>query len=101
MGLIGVAINGSIVVIAALRQNKKASEGDIEAIVETVSDSTRHILSTSFTTTGSFIPLLFFVKGDFWPPLAIVIAGGVALSTLLSLIYTPCFYAFAVRRKWA
>lgn len=100
MGLIGVAINGSIVVLAAIRQNREAKTGNGEDIVKTVVDATRHILSTTFTTTGSFIPLLFFVKGEFWPPLAIIIAGGVALSTLCSLLYTPCIYAIAAKKRW-
>jgi multidrug efflux pump subunit AcrB len=38
------------------------------------------------------MPLLLFSGGDFWPPLAIVIAGGVGLSGLLSLVLTPAAY---------
>jgi multidrug efflux pump subunit AcrB len=44
------------------------------------------------------MPLLLFSGGDFWPPLAIVIAGGVGLSGLLSLVLTPVAYGLMHRR---
>ena len=40
----------------------------------------------------SIVLLLLFTGGDFWPPLAIVIAGGVGLSAILSLVLTPAAY---------
>lgn len=88
-GLIGVAINGSIVVIAAINANPKAKAGDIEQIVEETMGCSRHILSTTFTTVGGFIPMLLFSEGTFWPPLAVVLAGGVGFSIILSLVFTP------------
>jgi multidrug efflux pump len=88
-GLIGVAINGSIVVIAAINANPKAKAGDISQIVEETMGCSRHILSTTFTTVGGFIPMLLFSDGSFWPPLAVVIAGGVGFSIILSLVFTP------------
>jgi multidrug efflux pump subunit AcrB len=88
-GLIGVAINGSIVVIAAINANPKAKAGDISQIVEETMGCSRHILSTTFTTVGGFIPMLLFSEGSFWPPLAVVLAGGVGFSVILSLVFTP------------
>jgi multidrug efflux pump subunit AcrB len=88
-GLIGVAINGSIVVIAAINANPKAKAGDISQIVEETMGCSRHILSTTFTTVGGFIPMLLFSNGSFWPPLAVVLAGGVGFSVILSLVFTP------------
>lgn len=88
-GLIGVAINGSIVVIAAINANEKAKMGDIPEIVNETMSCSRHILSTTFTTVGGFIPLLLFSEGTFWPPLAVVLAGGVGFSIILSLVFTP------------
>jgi multidrug efflux pump subunit AcrB len=73
-GLIGVAINGSIVVIAAIAANPKAMQGDTQSIVEETMSCSRHILSTTFTTVGGLIPLLLFSEGSFWPPLAVVLA---------------------------
>lgn len=88
-GLIGVAINGSIVVIASIASNAEAMRGNIAAIVDETMSCSRHILSTTFTTVGGLIPLLLFSEGSFWPPLAVVIAGGVGFSVILSLFFTP------------
>lgn len=92
MGLMGLAFNSSIVVIAAIRQNPKAAKGDPVAISQAVSRTSRHLLSTTLTTMGSFLPLLIFIGGQFWPPLAIVLAGGVGGSTLLAMTFTPAMY---------
>ena len=89
VGLIGVAINGSIVVIASINGNPLAKAGDIDEIVKEAMGCSRHILSTTVTTVGGFIPLLLFSEGSFWPPLAVVLAGGVGFSIVLSLVFTP------------
>ena len=87
----GVAINGSIVVLAAIQASPSARLGDPEALVDAVMSCSRHILSTSLTTVGGFLPLMLG-GGLFWPPLAVVIAGGVGFSVLLALVLTPALY---------
>ena len=102
VGLVGVAINGTIVVLAAIRANVGASCGDVEAIARETMGATRHIVSTTLTTVGGFVPLLVFSGGDFWPPLAIVIAGGVLFSITLSLLFTPAMYRLVCSwRQWS
>ena len=96
-GLIGVAINGTIVVLAALKSDLAASSGDLERIVQVTIESGRHIISTTVTTVGGFIPLLVFAEGQFWPPLAVVIAGGVGFSIVLSMVFTPSAFALLSR----
>jgi multidrug efflux pump subunit AcrB len=91
-GLVGVAINASIVVLAAIRSNPRAASGDVHEIARETLGTTRHIVSTTLTTIGGFLPLLILSGGDFWPPLAIVIAGGVGLSISLGLLFTPAIY---------
>ncbi len=99
-GLIGVAINGAIVVLAALRADPAAADGDTDAIVRITMREARHVLATTATTIGGFLPLLVFVGGNFWPPLAVVIAGGVGFSVVLSLLFTPAvFKLMSTRRK--
>jgi multidrug efflux pump len=98
-GLIGVAINGSIVILAGIQADEKAKAGDHQAIVDVTLSSTRHIMSTTLTTIAGFIPLILFVGGQFWPPLAVVIAGGVGFSIILSLWFTPSMYALMNRQK--
>jgi multidrug efflux pump subunit AcrB len=92
LGLMGVALNDSIVVLAALRANPKARRGEIDAVVDEVMASSGHVLATTLTTIGGFLPLLIFIGGDFWPPLAIVLAGGVLGATLIALLLVPAAY---------
>lgn len=98
MGLIGLAINDSIVILAALRDDAKASRGDRDAIVQVVVKGTRHIVSTTLTTVGGFLPLILW-GGAFWPPLAVTIAGGLVGATLLALCFVPAAYALVTRGR--
>ena len=100
MGLMGVAINDSIVVLAAIRENEAAASGDREALRDVVMVSTRHIISTSLTTMAGFAPLILG-GGGFWPPMAIAIAGGVGGATILALYLAPSAYLLLMCRKKA
>ncbi len=93
LGLVGLAINGAIIVLAALRADPRARAGDPAAIREVVVGATRHILATTLTTVGGFVPLIAY-GGRFWPPLATAIAGGVAGSAVLSLILVPALFVW-------
>ncbi|MFG0336304.1 MAG: efflux RND transporter permease subunit, partial [Maioricimonas sp. JB049] len=97
MGLIGVAINDSIVVLAAIREHPLAREGHPVAICNVVQHATRHVVSTSLTTIVGFMPLML-AGGAFWPPLAIAIAGGVGGATLLALFFSPSVYLLLICR---
>jgi len=93
-GLIGVALNDSIVVLAAILASPGARAGDRDAITDEALGTARHVVSTTLTTIGGFLPLLLFVGGDFWPSLAIVLAGGVAGASLIALVFVPAVYAW-------
>lgn len=91
MGLIGVAINDTIVVLAAIREDENARKGHPEAVRDVVVRASRHIVSTTLTTIAGFTPLVI-AGGGFWPPLAVAIAGGVAGATILALYFAPSGY---------
>lgn len=97
LGLLGISINGSIVVLSLLAANEDARNGDRIAQRETVVDATRHIVATTLTTMGGFVPIL--MSGDsFWMPLAAGIAGGVAGSALMALYFTPAVFRLIARK---
>ncbi|QYJ80547.1 efflux RND transporter permease subunit [Shewanella acanthi] len=98
LGLMGLAINAAIVILAELEDTPNAKGGDKEVIISTVSSCGRHISSTTITTVGGFIPLII-AGGGFWPPFAIAIAGGTLLTTLLSLVWVPTMYLLLMARK--
>lgn len=91
MGLIGIAINDSIVVLSAFNEDPQARAGEPKAVQAVLIKCTRHVATTTVTTITGFIPLL--ADGDpFWRPLAIAIAGGIGGSSLLALYFVPAAY---------
>ena len=97
IGSIGVSINAAIIIITALQIDKDSTEGSINEICRVVMDSSRHIVSTTITTFGGFLPLIL-EGGQFWPPFAMAIAGGVLLSTLISFYLVPPAFLLIARR---
>ncbi|MEM1452076.1 MAG: efflux RND transporter permease subunit [Planctomycetota bacterium] len=97
MGLVGIAINDSIVVLAALREDSGSRAGDVDATVGVVRRASRHVISTSLTTMAGFAPLII-AGGGFWPPLAVAIAGGVAGATLIAVTLVPTLHRVVARR---
>lgn len=98
LGLMGLAINAAIVILAELRSDPQAAGGDLEAISDGVMSTTRHIFSTTVTTVGGFLPLIL-APGGFWPPFAVAIAGGTVLTTLLSFYFVPTVFRWLARRR--
>jgi multidrug efflux pump subunit AcrB len=98
MGLMGLAINAAIVIMAELKSDPVAVRGDVEAIASGVQNCTRHIGSTTLTTLGGFMPLILD-GGGFWPPFALAIAGGTVLASVLSFIGVPAAFRLFARRR--
>ncbi|QBY05401.1 efflux RND transporter permease subunit [Thalassotalea sp. HSM 43] len=98
LGLSGLAINSAIVILAELKADADAIQGDKQAIIIGVTSCTRHIVSTTITTVGGFLPLII-AGGGFWPPFAIAIAGGTVLTTMLSFYLVPVAFYSMSRRK--
>ena len=91
LGLLGIAINGTIVVLTQLSSSKASMDDDVEVQREIVVDATRHIVATTLTTMGGFVPLI--LAGDlFWLPLATAIACGVFGSAILALYFVPAVF---------
>lgn len=97
IGSIGVSINAAIIILTALQQDKAARAGDHAAMARVVTGASRHIVSTTITTFGGFLPLIL-AGGAFWPPFAVAIAGGVLLSTVVSFYFTPPVFALIYGR---
>lgn len=61
-------------------------------------NASRHIISTTLTTVGGFLPLILF-GGRFWQPMATGIAGGVGGSAILALYFTPALFIWIAQRE--
>lgn len=98
MGLVGVAINATIIIIAAFDDDPAARQGDSEAMLAVISGPTsRHIVSTTITTFAGLIPLMV-AAGGLWPPFAQTVGFGLLLATLVSFFFTPALYRLWVAR---
>lgn len=98
MGMVGVAVNDSIIVLASIQSLPKNLRGDRQAIRNRVLGCSRHVLSTTLTTIVGFAPL-FVYGGEFWSPVAIAISGGVGGATLIALYMIPCAYLLVMRPR--
>ncbi|MEO0407081.1 MAG: efflux RND transporter permease subunit [Cyanobacteria bacterium P01_A01_bin.135] len=97
MGLVGVAINDSIVVLTAFNEDPEASGGDPKAVQRVLLKCTRHVITTTVTTMVGFVPLV--LDGDpFWQPLVFAITGGIAGASLLALYFVPAAYVLVTKR---
>jgi multidrug efflux pump subunit AcrB len=96
IGSIGVSINAAIIIMTAFQADDGALAGDIDRIASVVMAQGRHIVSTTLTTFGGFLPLIL-AGGGFWPPFAVSIAGGVLLSTVVSFLFVPPAFALLAR----
>ncbi len=91
VGLAGLAINDSIVVLSHLNEDAGVGQVSKDTLIETTVRSTRHILTTSLTTMGGLLPLLF---DKFFETLAWAMCFGVMGSALLALLLIPSMFCF-------
>ncbi|MEM9224135.1 MAG: efflux RND transporter permease subunit, partial [Pseudomonadota bacterium] len=98
IGSIGVSINAAIIILTGLKADAEARAGDRDAMVDVIMGSSRHIVSTTVTTFGGFLPLIL-AGGGFWPPFAMSVAGGVLLSTVISFYFTPPMFALIYAKR--
>jgi multidrug efflux pump subunit AcrB len=90
--LAGIIINNGIVMIDRIDQNRGAGHGVHDSIIEAAVTRARPIIMTTITTVIGLMPLALF-GGEFWYGMAIVIMCGLAVGTLLTLVYVPVLYS--------
>jgi len=93
--LIGVVVTNAIVLITFVEQLRSRGMGVYDALIEGGRTRLRPILMTAFTTTFALLPLATSPSGDggiIGAELATVVIGGLASSTILTLIVVPVIY---------
>lgn len=91
VALIGVMVNDSLVMVEAMNGLLQEGKPFRQAVYEAGLSRFRAILLTSVTTLLGLGPLIFetSIQGQFLIPMAISIAFGLAVATVLSLIVLP------------
>lgn len=92
--LVGTVVNAGILYVDTVNQNRLAMDKRT-AIIEAGVIRLRPILMTTLTTAVSMIPMAigFGSNGEIMQGLALVNAGGLAASTVLSLLMLPVYYS--------
>ena len=94
--LVGIIVNNGIVLIDRIDIERTGGLGVRDAIIEACIARMRPILMTALTTILGLIPLALF-GGAMWFPMAVVIMGGLAVGTILSLGFVPVLYSLFFR----
>jgi multidrug efflux pump subunit AcrB len=97
LGLIGLSINDSIIVLSHIKEKARNTAITKAELIEVVIRSTRHIITTSLTTLGGFVPLIF--ASIFFRPLAWGMSIGVIGATLTALLYIPAMFIWMNKVK--
>ncbi len=99
--LIGIVVTNAIVLIDRAIRNQNDGLSVRGALLEAGGTRLRPILMTAFSTIGALIPLAFGIESDglISRGLGITVIGGLASSTLLTLVIVPVVYEFLMKFK--
>jgi len=95
VGLAGVVVNDSIVMVDFINKEIKKGTDRIDAIVKAASIRLRPIVLTTLTTVFGLMPVAYGLLGfdPFLRPMALAMAWGLLVATTFTLLFTPCVYA--------
>jgi multidrug efflux pump subunit AcrB len=102
IALIGILVNDSLVFISKFNKNLKEGLKFEDALTQTGLSRFRPIILTSITTVAGLAPLIFEkeLQAQFLIPMAIAIAYGLILATLLTLLFLPAFLKITNRIRF-
>jgi multidrug efflux pump subunit AcrB len=96
IALIGMIARNSVILIDQIQIEIKRGGSPWEGVINATTHRLRPILLTSAAAILGLIPIAPTV---FWGPLAYAIMGGLAVATLLTLIFLPALYVAWFRIK--
>ena len=100
--LMGIVVNNAIVLISYIIILRARGYTMVKAITEAGKDRLRPVLATTITTLVGLLPLAISrgEGSETWQPLGITMIGGLAVSTLVTMLFVPTLYAvFEARLK--
>lgn len=98
--LAGIIINNGIVLIDKIDSEREAGNSVEEAILRASQSRLRPIVMTTLTTILGLMPLVFF-GGEFWLAMGVVIVFGLAVGSLLTLLFVPALYSLLMDQEQA
>ncbi len=94
VGLAGVVVNDSLVLIYAANRFRSAGDTAQDAVIKAGCIRFRPILLTSLTTFVGLSPMIVerSVQAQFLIPMAVSLGFGVLFATFITLLLVPCGY---------
>ena len=96
LALFGMIIRNSVILIDQIKKHEEAGEKPMDAIIDSAILRFRPIMLTAGAAILGMLPLM---RSIFWGPMAVAIAGGLIVATVLTLLVLPVMYAVAYRVK--
>jgi HAE1 family hydrophobic/amphiphilic exporter-1 len=98
--LVGIVVKNAIVLIDRVNQLREAGVPKLEALAQGAESRLRPIVMTTLCTLIGFAPLAIGVGegAEVRAPMALTVIGGLAVSTLLTLVVIPVVYDLLDRR---
>ena len=103
--LIGIVVKNGIVLIDYINLNRERGMSIRRAVITGGHSRLRPVLMTSMTTILGMVPMAVGtgVGSEMWRPMGIAVIGGLAMSTLMTLLFVPTMYTIfafnGIRRK--
>lgn len=96
IALSGMIMRNSVILVDQIDQDKASGLPEWQAIVESTIRRFRPIVLTAAAAILAMIPL---TRSVFFGPMAVAIMGGLAVATLLTVLFLPALYAAWFRVK--
>ena len=92
--LIGIVVKNGIVLIDYINLNRERGMSIRRAVINGGHSRLRPVLMTSMTTILGMVPMAVGtgVGSEMWRPMGIAVIGGLAMSTLMTLLFVPTMY---------
>ncbi|MEZ4818949.1 MAG: efflux RND transporter permease subunit [Bdellovibrionota bacterium] len=103
VGLSGVSVNDSIVLIDFINQKVDEGKDMIQSVIEACQTRLRPVLLTSITTVVGLAPVAYGIGGSdpFLKPMALAMTWGLAFGTVLILFLIPNAYLSIKKHPYA
>lgn len=96
LALFGMIIRNSVILIDQIQKHLADGETPWDAVVDSAILRFRPIMLTAAAAILGMLPLMF---SRFWGPMAVAIASGLLVATVLTLLVLPAMYAVAYKVK--
>lgn len=96
IALIGIIIRNSVILIDQIDSNRATGQDGWNAVIDATMHRVRPILLTAAAAMLGLVPIALDV---FWGPMAYAMIGGIAVATLLTLVFLPALYVVWFRLR--